>query len=108
MTGYRLQIAGVLGEERAEDEVGVFFVNTQVTEGSEESGEVLARKETAWREEADGLLVRSNSNDGSMGFTFEKVPHLAIAEKELNALLHHLLEDKVLIIITDFKNIGVD
>ena len=33
---------------------------------------------------------------------------MAITEKELHTLFHHFLEDEVLIVITNFKDISVD
>jgi len=43
-----------------------------------------------------------------MGLALEEVPDLAVTEEELNALLHHLLEDKIFIIVADFKNVSVN
>ena len=43
MAGYCLQVAGVFGKERTEDEVGIFFVHAEITERCKKSGEMLAR-----------------------------------------------------------------
>ena len=43
-----------------------------------------------------------------MRFTLQKLPHLPVTEEELNALLHHLLEYEVLVIVADLKNVCVD
>jgi len=69
---------------------------------------VLAWKEATRREESDGLFVRANSHDGCMRLALEEVPDLAVTEEELNALLHHLLEDKIFIIVADLKNVSVN
>jgi hypothetical protein len=42
MAGYCLQVAGVFGKERTENEVGIFFVHAKVTERCKKSGEMLA------------------------------------------------------------------
>ena len=68
----------------------------------------MAGEEATRREESDRLFVRSDSHDGSMGLALEEVPDLAVTEEELNPLFHHLLEDKIFVIVADFKNVSVN
>jgi hypothetical protein len=42
-----------------------------------------------------------------MRLWFEQIPDLFVTEEEMNARLHHFLEDKVLIIIANVINISV-
>jgi len=105
---HRLQLTVVLGEEGPEDVEGVFLLRAQVAERRYQAGEVLHGQDTAGWEQADGFVGRADYGDRGVWFAFEHIPDLPISKEELHTTLHHVLEDKVLIIITRLENIRID
>ena len=102
-----MQLTVVFSEEGPENEESVLLLSTDVAKWSYEPRKVLDGKHTTRREKANGFIAWSNYCDRSVRLAFEHVPDLAVSEEELDARLHHVLEDEILVIITGLEDIRI-
>jgi hypothetical protein len=97
-----MEITEVLAINGSENIVAFLFLIRDVTEGTRIRGELHARQNSCGRIGSDNSICSCDSNYRSMRPGFQILHNLAITEEWEDSLLNDLLEDKILIIVTEF------
>ena len=100
-----MKIAQVLAVEGTENIVGLLFLIRDVTEGPSISRELHAWKESSWWVSTHYPVCASDAHYRSMRPTFNHLHHLPISEEGEDCLLNDILEDEVLVIVTELDYI---
>ena len=67
---------------------------------------MLAWEQTCLREHSTWLLVDSLCDNRRMRLQLHEIEDLSVAVEKHDACLHHVLEDKVLVIVADLVNVA--
>ena len=65
----------------------------------------MHRQDAALWKQTDWLLVGTNRHDRGVRLFLHHVIDLGISEEEHHTRLHHVLEDEVLVVVADFKDV---
>lgn len=67
---------------------------------------MLARHDARLGEQTYRSVIGIRRNDWSMRLLFDEVENLTIAVEEHHASLHHVLEDEILVVVADLKDVA--
>jgi hypothetical protein len=100
-----MQVTQILAVESSENEINLLFLIRDVAEGREVRAEILYWDHRASRVYSDRPITWSIRNNRVIRLCRKHIIHLSITEEKHDARLQNVLEDEVLIIITDLDNI---